>query len=116
MDESISTKNFAAGEYIFRQGDKPDGLYLIRTGAVEIVKQHGNMEIVLTTLKEDNIFGEMSLITAQNRTASARTLVPTYCYYVRVEEMEKRLAKLDPFMRGLYRVLVKTIISMNEKI
>ena len=35
------------GEWIFKEGDPGDGLYLIRSGMVQIIKQSGDSKVTL---------------------------------------------------------------------
>ncbi|HET7293496.1 MAG TPA: cyclic nucleotide-binding domain-containing protein, partial [Vicinamibacteria bacterium] len=56
------------GDVLFKVGDPGDRLYLIRRGAVEIESAGG----VRTLLKPPSHFGEMSAVTGEPRTLSAR--------------------------------------------
>ena len=56
-----------AGTMLFRQGDPPDGLYLIKRGEVEIVRRIPGDEVVtLAVLGPRTIVGEMSLLDRQS--------------------------------------------------
>jgi tetratricopeptide (TPR) repeat protein len=60
---------YKSGERIINEGEYGNALYFIKTGAVKItVHVH---EIVITRLKEDDLFGEMTYLTGRNLTASA---------------------------------------------
>ncbi|MBI1865944.1 MAG: cyclic nucleotide-binding domain-containing protein, partial [Nitrospirae bacterium] len=64
---------YAEGEVLFRQGDAGESFFLIRTGSVDIVIQDaGGMERHLATLGPGEYFGEMSLLTGEPRSATAR--------------------------------------------
>ena len=70
--ESVSEKSFAAGEYVFKQGDLADNVFVIKSGEVEIVKQGDVGATILARLREGEYFGEMGLLGKQPRNASAR--------------------------------------------
>ena len=59
---------FAADDVIFGEGDPGDKMYVVRSGEVQI-EQDG---IVVETLGQDGIFGEMALIDGMPRSATAR--------------------------------------------
>jgi CRP-like cAMP-binding protein len=60
------------GTILFNQGDDPEGAYLIKEGRIDIYIRGGEREVLLATLGENDIFGEMGLIDGETRSASAR--------------------------------------------
>ncbi len=65
-------RRYAAGTKLFEQGDEGGSFYLIRKGSVDIVKTlEGGERVLLTTLGEGEIFGEMAIVGRQPRLASA---------------------------------------------
>jgi CRP-like cAMP-binding protein len=92
------------------------GVYLICEGSVEISISSQNNNMVLATLGENAIFGEMALIDHSVRSAKAVALTSTWCYILNKYSFEQRLNDLDPFMRGLFRVLTEGIRGMNERV
>ena len=67
LGPDVPSRAFKAGEVIFREGDRAEEFYVIRSGAVEV--RSGNR--VFETLGENEIFGEMALIDASPRSADA---------------------------------------------
>ena len=66
-------KEYNKGDIVFREGDREDCMYRIIEGAVDVfISSKTEGEIVLTTLGEDRIFGEMAAIGAWPRSASIR--------------------------------------------
>lgn len=62
-----------AGAVIFRELDESDALYLLETGEVVISKHvQGPVDVVLTTFREGDFFGEMGLFDAAPRSATAQ--------------------------------------------
>lgn len=62
----------AEGRVIFNEGDEGGQMYVIIDGEVEIVKRTSlETSKTLTTLKKGDIFGEMALIDAMPRSATA---------------------------------------------
>ena len=66
-------KTYASGEMVFRQGDPPDHVFFVRSGAVRIyVEQPDGHRIELRTLRPGEILGELSVVGEGHRTASAQ--------------------------------------------
>lgn len=69
----VKLKTFPEGSYIFKQGDKGDEFFVIKSGKVEILRndENGN-EKSIALLYPDNFFGEMALLSEKPRNASAK--------------------------------------------
>ena len=66
-------KDYNKGDIVFREGDRDNCMYRIIEGSVEVFITSGTEgEIVLTTLGQDRIFGEMAAIEEWPRSASIR--------------------------------------------
>ncbi|MBU1598822.1 cyclic nucleotide-binding domain-containing protein [bacterium] len=61
------------GDLIFSEGSKGDSFYIIKSGTVDVVS--GGKP--LAYLKKGDCFGEMALLTEQERAATVRTVVDT---------------------------------------
>jgi CRP/FNR family cyclic AMP-dependent transcriptional regulator len=73
---------FRPGEIIFAQGQPGDLMYVVISGAVDIVVN----DIVIHTVREDGIFGEMALIDKGPRFASA--VAHSHCTVATVTERQ----------------------------
>lgn len=102
----LPRKTFAAGEFLFRQGDPGDEAYLIMSGEVEILRNADNgSETLLSTLARGDIFGEMALINHAPRVASARAKGPVAVIVVSAASFQARLDKLAETDRMMRRLL-----------
>lgn len=72
MEECI----FSPGEYIFKESDKDDcSLFYLIKGRVQLVFESNNVrreDIVLSVLDKRSYFGEISFITGNPRTFTAK--------------------------------------------
>jgi len=79
------TKTLKPGEYLFREGDRGDRLYVLVAGNVEIVKEREEKEEVLVTMVSGNVFGEMAIVDSEPRSADARAAGPCIVIEVNAE-------------------------------
>jgi CRP/FNR family transcriptional regulator, cyclic AMP receptor protein len=66
LGADVPTRDYKAGDIIFREGDSGTEFYVIQTGRVRVLS--GNK--LLETLGGNEIFGEMALIDASPRSAT----------------------------------------------
>lgn len=62
----------AAGDWLFREGDPGKGLYVLRTGRLEVVREAGDAEILIRSLSPGAVLGELAVLTDAPRSASVR--------------------------------------------
>ncbi|WP_374030312.1 cyclic nucleotide-binding domain-containing protein [Bdellovibrio bacteriovorus] len=51
----------AKDTYLFRDGDAPDAMYIVKTGGFAITKSKGNTEVVIAEIQPGAMVGEMAL-------------------------------------------------------
>ncbi len=113
--EKFETKCFEAGKVIFNEGESAGPLYIVKEGCVKLVKNHGSAsELVICRLGRNAVFGEMAGVDRELRFATALAERETECYVVDLKFFESSLNQLNPFMRGLFRVLVETVRHTTE--
>lgn len=106
---------FNKNDLIFRQGDAGDCAYIIEKGQVLIFLVKDKEEIPLSLIGPGEIFGEMSLLDNQNRSASARAIDETVLSTVNREQVMERVNSSDTVVQLLMRVLLKRIRNQNQK-
>lgn len=71
MFKIVSYETFQDGQIIFEEGSNGDWIYVVEEGEVEISKKVGGQRIVIETLKESDVFGEIAYIDKAPRSATA---------------------------------------------
>ncbi len=65
------SEEYVNDQIIFCEYEPGDQLYIIKEGKVKIVKYKNNNEIMLSVLKEGDIFGELAIVSEKPRNATA---------------------------------------------
>ncbi len=110
--DAAETKTFAAGETIFVEGDDGKHLYVVMSGSVRLSVTGRTLEKV----GKGGVFGEMALIDAAPRSATATAL--TECALVPVTAQRfKALVREDPdFALEIMRVMAARLRSMDRRL
>jgi len=75
LESLVHIRRYAPGETVFEEGDTGSGMYVIRTGKVEIfLRDAEGREESVALLVPGDFFGETTLTAPSTRGASARTL------------------------------------------
>ena len=69
LEKRIKMKKFEKNQILFRQGDKPEELYIIKSGEITFYNEKNKTPVI--TLSKGDLFGEMSIILSSPRTLSA---------------------------------------------
>jgi len=107
-------KNYESGRYLFREHEHGDQAFVIESGNVEIIKAAGDEVKVIATIGAGAIIGEMALITDKPHTASARALGTVSASVFSRNEFERMLAKTDPLIRGVLRILAESVRDLTK--
>jgi CRP/FNR family cyclic AMP-dependent transcriptional regulator len=105
-------RTFKAGERIFKEGDPATELYVIQSGRVEI--RLGNR--LLDTLSERSIFGEMALIDAAPRSATAVAATDVTLVPVGEKQFLFLVSQTPFFALNVMRVLARRLRAMNQAV
>ena len=104
------TREFKAGEIIFKQGDAASEFYVIQSGKVDI--RLGNR--LLGTLSDRDIFGEMALIDAAPRSATAIAAADVKLVPVGEKQFLFLVCRTPHFALNVMRVLARRLRAQNR--
>jgi CRP/FNR family cyclic AMP-dependent transcriptional regulator len=106
----LERKVFYAGQKVFGEGESGDRAYLIQDGTVEISKNG----LPLATLGKGELFGEMALVDDQPRMATVKAMTDVSVVIIGRDAFREKLAKSDPFIRGLLNIFVRNIRNLTR--
>ena len=107
LAHSSTIRVYAPGEAIVRMGQEGRSMFIIMRGSVEVQVPQGGTTKVLNTLRENDFFGEMSLLTGEPRTATVVAIEET-------EVLQIRKVAIKPIFEANPE-LVRSISEMVEE-
>ena len=105
-------RTFDRGEFIFHEGDPGNALFVVAAGLVKVfVSSPEGDEMVLVTLPPGEVFGELTLIGGDRRSASAeaveRTTVLVLTRPVFLRLLQEHPSLTDALLRSLAQVILR---------
>jgi CRP-like cAMP-binding protein len=103
------------GTILFKGGDPPASLYMVRSGEVEIFTQnrHGK-KVLLALLESGNFFGEIGPFLDKPRTANARTTRPTELMEMTKEDFNACLLRFPNLQTKLKEISLNRLSRTKE--
>ena len=72
LERVVHARTYEAGETVFMENEPGAGMYVIRSGRIDVVLKHNTLNpIILAELEPGDFFGEMALLGDSSRSATA---------------------------------------------
>jgi CRP-like cAMP-binding protein len=97
----VDIRELETGEALFQEGDGADTAYIIEAGELEISTQADGHKVVICSLVDGDIVGEMGIIDGAPRTATATALKPTRLLCITQNQLTDRIAEADDILKLL---------------
>ncbi len=122
MDELMSwleVRQLPPHRAIIKEGYKPDGLYFLGSGEVEVIKRSSRGPLQLNVIEAPSIFGEISLLTHTPRSTSIRSLTPVELGFLSkdifLSQLNKRNTTAFLITVNLGKLLSQRLAETNEQ-
>jgi NTE family protein len=99
----------AAGAWVVREGEPAEGLYVLRAGRLEVVREAGDVDVAIRVLGPGAVLGELAVLTNSVRSASVRARRDSALLKVSSQAFLELLEHDAPFAIGLTRALAEQL-------
>ncbi len=110
------TKIYNPGDFIFKAGDQPDGMYIVRKGQLQVFLEQGEKQVVLATVSEGGIVGEMALFDKQKRSASVKASQPSEVTQITAADFDALIKQIPKWFVTLMGALSHRLRQTNERL
>lgn len=111
----LDQKSFFAGQIIFKLGDEGGVMYVVESGKVELsVQDAGDERVHLGYVNEGELFGELSLLDNEPRSASAKAIENTTLIAIDREDLLLLVQAHPPAALDMMGALGHRIRSSNQ--
>jgi CRP-like cAMP-binding protein len=112
----MKTETFATGAQLFAQGDYSEEAYRILKGTVEISMNDGRSKVVLATLGEGEMFGEMGMVERLPRSATARAVTVLTVEVISEQDFNESLARGGSILVPYLTTIFERLRVSNERL
>lgn len=109
-------KKLAKGEFLFREGDTPDAMYVIKTGMIAITKTKGSGSIVLAEKKAGEMLGEMAFFDAKPRSAHAVAATDAEVIALPFTALQAQFNGFPEWIKAIVKTVTGQLRDANTKI
>jgi len=109
-------RKYERGQYIFKEGDHGEEMFIIHSGKVNITKKTDEGEKILITLGPGDFFGEMAVIDKGPRSASAIAAEDTICIVLDEDLFEQQMQRNAKIVKKILKNMSARLRAMNEQL
>src|SRR6059036_814539 len=111
-------QEYGPGEVVFGQGDEGDRLYIVKSGALEVLASPTDAAepIPVAYLGKGEVLGELALLTGSPRSATARSPERAELFTLEKAIFLDLMKSLPAFSRNLCLVLAKRLEATTLKV
>jgi CRP-like cAMP-binding protein len=109
-------RSYTPGEYIFKEGDIGEEMFIIHSGTIRITKKTDEGEKTLVSLTEGDFFGEMAVIDNGPRSASAIAVDDAVCIVLNEELFEQQMQRNAKIVKKILKNMSARLRAMNDQL
>jgi CRP/FNR family transcriptional regulator, cyclic AMP receptor protein len=111
-----TTKKLEKGQLLFREGDAPDAMYVVKKGRIVITKTKGDSEVELASLGPGQMFGEMAFFDQKPRSANARATSDSEIISLPFVSLEAHFKAMPEWLKSMVKTINEHLREANKRI
>jgi len=109
-------REYSDGDVIIQENETGNEMYVILSGKVKVVKEKQGVETILAILKEEDIFGEMSLFDNRPRSATVKAIGRTKLAVINRESFLEQIKKNPNLAIQILQKMTQRIRHLDEEL
>ena len=114
MDQTVWTEKIKDGESILEEGSWPFYAYILKSGRAKVFKNIDGKRVLIRTLSEGDIFGEIAFLQDAKRTASVIAEGDVEVEMIAKDTFIEALDQLPQGVRSRLNTLFSDLTAMTE--
>lgn len=116
MSAATGPRKIDKDHYLFREGDPPDAMYVIKSGKLAVVKTKQNSEIVLAEIGPGSMVGEMAFFDNKPRSASVKALKDSEVIALPYKALHAQFQNFPEWCKAIMRTVNDSLRNANQRI
>lgn len=109
-------RTFKAGQYLFKEGQASQSMFLIRRGNVGVRKMKGSNFVEIARIYPNQVLGELSFFDRQPRSAAAVALSDVHALEIDFASLDKAWGQTPEYLRSIIVSVAERLRRANETI
>jgi len=114
LSGTVAQQRIDPGDYLIREGDRGDAMYVVVAGELEVTKRSGTTEIPLTRVGPGAIQGEIAAMEGGHRAASVRAITQVEVLRVPREALLELLDRSPEAALALVRTALERVRALES--
>ncbi len=112
LASEFEVRSFGPGEFVIRQGDAADGLYLVASGRLRVTySEEDGTTVLLGEEGRGNLTGEMSLISDAARSADVQAIRESHLLFLPTAGFERVVSDHPHALRHITSALIRKLAT-----
>ena len=102
--------------YLFREGDAPDAMFVVKSGKFAVVKTKANSEIILAEIGPGAMVGEMAFFDNKPRSASVKALKESEVIALPYKSLHAQFSTFPEWCKAIMRTVNDHLRNANQRL
>jgi CRP/FNR family transcriptional regulator, cyclic AMP receptor protein len=107
---------YRPGQFLFREGEPSQCMYLVKKGSIGIRKRKGGAQIEIAKIYSNEVIGELSFFDRQPRSASAVALTEVEVLEIKFDQLDKIYKGVPDYLKTIMASVADRLRKANEMI
>lgn len=109
-------KKVSKDNYLFREGDASDAMFIVKSGNFAVTKTKGNSEITLADIGPGSMIGEMALFDKKPRSANIKATKDSEVVVLPFDSLSKQLEQMPVWFHAIIKTMSENLREANKRI
>jgi CRP/FNR family transcriptional regulator, cyclic AMP receptor protein len=109
-------KQLKANELLFKEGDNPDSMYVVKKGRLSVFKAKGSQEVELAEIKTGQMIGEMAFFDRKPRSASIKAITDAEVIELPFSALQAQYDKFPEWLKAIVKTINDHLREANKRI